>query len=83
MTDLMKPVSPADGVPLEVALEGRSPSVRELLTVLAALEDATRTPSGPRRQRLAALAREQEIIDELHRRGPDGPAALEGLPTGA
>ncbi len=72
MTELMKPVSPTDGVPVEVALDVQSPSVRELLTELAALEDATRTTGGPRRERLAALAREQEIIDELHRRCPDG-----------
>lgn len=59
------------------------PSVRELLTELAALEDATRTlqasvgtptdASTP--ERLAALAREQEIIEELHRRCPDAPAS--------
>jgi hypothetical protein len=53
------------------------PSVRELLTELAALEDATRGPGAPgdgagTTDLLAALAREQEIIDELHRR-PDGP----------
>jgi hypothetical protein len=53
------------------------PSVRELLTELAALEGATRGPGAPdagtgTTDLLAALAREQEIIDELHRR-PDGP----------
>ena len=55
------------------------PSVRELLTELAALEDAMRGPGAPgggveTTDLLAALAREQEIIDELHRR-PDGPRA--------
>jgi hypothetical protein len=74
MTELMKPVSPADGVPVEVALDDQSPSVRELLTELAALEDATRTSSGKRGDRQAALARQQEIIDELHRRCPEGRA---------
>lgn len=54
-------------------------SVRELLTELAALEDAMRGPGTRGRgvgttELLAALAREQEIIDELHRR-PDGPRA--------
>ena len=81
MTELMKPVSPADGVPVEVALDDQSPSVRELLTELAALEDATRTTGGPRREHLAALAREQEIIDELHRRCPASSGPLEGLPA--
>ncbi len=55
------------------------PSVRELLAELAQLEDATRDLGGVRRpvwtvqtpDLLAALAREQEIIDELHRRCPD------------
>ena len=55
------------------------PSVRELLTELAALEDAMRGPGARGRgagttDLLAALAREQEILDELHRR-PDGPGA--------
>ena len=77
MTELMKPVSPVDGMAVEVALDVQSPSVRELLTELAALEDATRGPGAPdagtgTTDLLAALAREQEIIDELHRR-PDGP----------
>ena len=56
-----------------------SPSVRELLAELAQLEDATRGLGGVRRPAwtvqtpdlLAALAREQEIIDELHRRCPN------------
>ena len=69
-------------------------SVRELHAELAELEDATRGPGGsasadgamPSTDLLAALAREQEIIDELHARCPDaqlagsreaeGPAAL-------
>ncbi|GAA2167913.1 hypothetical protein [Pedococcus bigeumensis] len=72
MTELMKPVADSDAAPVGTALEGGSAaSVRELLTELAALEDATREPSAKRRERLAALAREQEIIDELHRRCPE------------
>ena len=75
-----------DGV-LDGAPERRtgqaSPSVRELLAELAQLEDATRGLGGARRPRwtaqstdlLAALAREQEIIDELHRRCPDAQLA--------
>ena len=54
-------------------------SVRELLAELAQLEDATRGLGGVRRpvwtvqtpDLLAALAREQEIIDELRRRCPE------------
>jgi hypothetical protein len=62
----------------QVGQRATQPSVRELLTELAALEDATRgpgAPDGPARSTdlLAALAREQEIIDELHRR-QDGTA---------
>jgi len=68
MTQLTKQVAPDDGAAVAMVVE--PPSVRELLTELAALEDAMRTPSGKRRERLAALAREQEIIDELHRRCP-------------
>lgn len=56
-----------------------SASVRELLTELAELEDATRGPGGfagpagtvQPTDLLAALAREQEIIDELHARCPE------------
>lgn len=73
MTELMKPVGPAEA-PLDVTAiaESTFPSVRELLTELAALEDATRVPSARGRERVAALAREQEIIEELHRRCPEG-----------
>ena len=61
-----------------------SPSVRELLAELAKLEDATRGLGGMRRpvwtaqtpDFLAALAREQEIIDELRRRCPDAQHAI-------
>jgi len=71
MTELTKPVGPADHAPDVTALEESTPpSVRELLTELAALEDATRVRSARGRERLAALAREQEIIEELHRRCP-------------
>ena len=73
---------------LELAPDGptgsTSPSVRELLAELAQLEDATRGLGGIRRpvwtaqtpDLLAALAREQEIIDELHRRCPDAQLAI-------
>ena len=70
MTELMKPVSPGGSAPVIVPVD-TAPSVRELLTELAALEDATRTSSGKRRERHAALARQQAIIDELHRRCPE------------
>ena len=73
MTELMKPVSPGGSVPVIVPV-GTVTSVRELLTELAALEDATRTSSGKRGDRQAALARQQEISDELHRRCPEGRA---------
>ena len=73
MTELMKPVSPAGGAPVLVAVD-TVPSVRELLTELAALEDATRSASAKGRERRAALAREQEIIAELHRRCPEARA---------
>jgi hypothetical protein len=73
MTELMTPVSPGGSVPVIVPV-GTVTSVRELLTELAALEDATRTSSGKRGDRQAALARQQEIIDELHRRCPEGRA---------
>lgn len=57
---------------------GGAASVRELLTELAELEDATRGPggfpcpsgTGHSTDLIAALAREQEIIDELHARCP-------------
>ena len=73
MTELMKPVSPAGGAPVIAPVE-TAPSVRELLTELAALEDATRSASARGRERRAALARQQEIIDELHRRCPQARA---------
>jgi hypothetical protein len=71
-----------DGVPADAPGQ-TSPSVRELLAELARLEDATRGLGGVRRPRwtaqtpdiLAALAREQEIIDELRRRCPDADPA--------
>ena len=71
-----------DGVPADAPGQTR-PSVRELLAELATLEDATRGLGGVRRPRwtaqtpdiLAALAREEEIIDELRRRCPDADPA--------
>ena len=72
MTELTKP-APTDGAPVAAALEAEAPAtVRELLTELAALEDATRSPGAARRECQAALAREQEIIAELRRRCPEG-----------
>lgn len=84
MTESTQSVCPPDGfmgssavgLPASVA----RPSVRELLTELAALEDATRgrsrshgaTPCASTDEWLAAVARQQEIIDELHRRGAGG-----------
>jgi hypothetical protein len=67
----------------QVATGQTGPTVRELLAELAKLEDATRGLGGVRRPTwtvqtpdlLAALAREQEIIDELHRRCPDAHPA--------
>ena len=71
-------------------------SVRELLAELAELEDATRAPggfphpagAGRSTDLLAALAREQAIIDELHRRCPDAhlptsPLDVQGPAVGA
>lgn len=73
MTELTKPVGVDDGAPAATAVEvSTHPSVRELLTELAALEDATRVPTAGGWERLAALAREREIIEELHRRCPEG-----------
>jgi hypothetical protein len=65
--------------------------VRELLAELAKLEDATRDLGGVRRPAwtvqtpdlLAALAREQEIIDELRRRCPDAHPATGPTPSAA
>jgi hypothetical protein len=73
MTELTKSVGADDSAPGVTAIEGSAqPSVRELLTELAALEDATRVPTARTRERLVALAREQEIIEELRRRCPEG-----------
>lgn len=84
MTDSLQAPAPvsAASVPESEALVETHPSVRELLTELAALEDATRLlgpagapVAGATPEQLAALAREQEIIAELHRRCPDEPAS--------
>ena len=73
MTELTTPVGATATAPGGTAVEGSTqPSVRELLTELAALEDATRLPTARRGERVAALAREEEIIEELHRRCPEG-----------
>ena len=84
---MKKPLAPADLAPLGTTLDGGAldghaldghavdgvapASVRELLAELASLEDATRASGAKEPDRLAALAREQEIIDELHRRCPE------------
>ena len=79
MTELTTAEHPADDWAPTPAADPRTTqlSVRELLTELAALEDATRGPGATAggTDLLAALAREQEIIEELHRR-PDEPATL-------
>ena len=67
------------GAPRGSTTTPSTPSVRELLAELAQLEDATRGLGGVRRPKWtaqtpdlrAARAREQEIIEELHRRCPD------------
>jgi hypothetical protein len=78
------------------AADSSTPSVRELLAELARLEDATRDQGGARRPSwtvrtadlAAALAREHEIIEELHRRCPGAappvppPDGAEGRETG-
>jgi hypothetical protein len=79
-----------DRVP-QIGTGQRTPTVRELLAELAQLEDATRGLGGVRRPAwtvqtpdlLAALAREQEIIDELHRRCPDAHPATASTPSAA
>ena len=75
----------------QIAAVQPSPTVRELLAELAQLEDATRGLDGVRRPAwtvqtpdlLTALAREQEIIDELHRRCPDAHPATASTPSTA
>jgi hypothetical protein len=74
MTDFMESVRPIEPLtPIESAttVEPSGPSVRQLLAELAHLEDVVRaagTLDDP--EVLVAMAREQAIIDELHRRNP-------------
>ncbi|SDP43905.1 hypothetical protein SAMN04489867_2462 [Pedococcus dokdonensis] len=85
MTESAQAPAPPTAVPAPGVdpIEKTHPSVRELLTELAALEDATRpvhwsvatAADETTPERLAALAREQEIIEELHRRCPHEPAS--------
>lgn len=76
MTDFLESVRPMEPVSsTEVDTEESrdvEPSVRQLLAELAHLEDVVRTAgdSVDDPAVLAALAREQVIIDELHRRNP-------------
>lgn len=73
MTDFMESVRPVEPLtPIEsgtsTALGGLS--VRQLLAELAHLEDVVRAGTVDDPDVLAAMAREQVIIDELHRRNP-------------
>ncbi|GAA2737568.1 hypothetical protein GCM10009867_25230 [Pedococcus aerophilus] len=75
MTDFLESVRPVEPTPLtgtEAPVEAGEPSVRQLLAELAHLEDVVRAAgsSVDDPEVLAALAREQVIIDELHRRNP-------------
>ncbi len=75
MTDFLESVRPVPPVSLTepaTADEVDEPSVRQLLAELAHLEDVVRTSASSvdDPELLAALAREQVIIDELHRRNP-------------
>ncbi len=75
MTDFLESVRPVESLPLDEAgiAAAVPPSVRQLLAELAHLEDVVRAAgaSVDDPDVLLALAREQAIIDELHRRGPD------------
>lgn len=75
MTDFLESVRPVQPLSLTESVrpdEAVEPSVRQLLAELAHLEDVVRTAVSPvdDPEVLAALAREQDIIDELHRRNP-------------
>ncbi|GAB3077170.1 hypothetical protein [Pedococcus soli] len=91
MTDFLESVRPVEPLSLAVPVAQRGgveevvgepddaatePSVRELLSELAHLEDLLRA-AGPVAvgddEVLAVMAREQAIIDELHRRNPSRP----------
>ena len=75
MTDFLESVRPVPPGSLTGSVgpdEVVEPSVRQLLAELAHLEDVVRTAAASvdDPEVLAALAREQTIIDELHRRNP-------------
>lgn len=75
MTDFLesfRPVGPMSLTGADAPVEVGEPSVRQLLAELAHLEDVVRAAgsSVDDPEVLAALAREQVIIDELHRRKP-------------
>lgn len=78
MTDFLESVRPVPPASLpepataDEVDEVDEPSVRQLLAELAHLEDVVRTSASSvdDPELLAALAREQVIIDELHRRNP-------------
>ena len=75
MTDFLQSVRPVQPRSLTESVrpgEGVEPSVRQLLAELAHLEDVVRA-AGYRADDplvLTAMAREQDIIDELHCRNP-------------
>lgn len=75
MTDFLESVRPVESMyPDEVGTAAAvQPSVRQLLAELAHLEDVVRAAGSSVDDPgvLLALAREQAIIDALHRRGPD------------
>ncbi|MGA8980529.1 MAG: hypothetical protein WB473_15575 [Pedococcus sp.] len=75
MTDFLESVRPVRPLSLMGPVrpdEAVAPSVRQLLAELAHCEDVVRAAASPvdDPEVLAALAREQDIIDELHRRNP-------------
>jgi hypothetical protein len=82
MTDFMESVRPMESVPLAGDLAEElpaEPSVRQLLAELAHLEDVVRTgghldgqvdEAQAEADVVAAMARQQVVIDELHRRAP-------------
>lgn len=82
MTDFLESVRPMEPGPAAEALSDHlaaEPTVRQLLAELAHLEDVVRTAGHldghvdqvqADAEVVAAMAREQDIIDELHRRAP-------------
>jgi len=82
MTDFLESVRPMESTPLVDELQEQlpaEPSVRQLLAELAHLEDVVRAAghldgqvgeAQAEAEVVAAMARQQVIIDELHRRAP-------------